>query len=124
MFLPGAARLPPDVPGSKLTAIMQILAKVENDTIRLPAGVHLPDGTSVRVEVDADAEAEAKAAAEAAWVESPEGGGWPKEYFARTFGALEGEPLERPAQGMVGWLLACPEKDWFQAVDSEATDTL
>ncbi len=26
--------------------------------------------------------------------------------------------------GVVDWLLACPEKDWFQPVASESTDTL
>ncbi len=26
--------------------------------------------------------------------------------------------------GLVDWLLACPEKDWFQPVPSESTDTL
>ena len=26
--------------------------------------------------------------------------------------------------GLVDWLLACPEKDWFQPVASESTDTL
>ncbi len=26
--------------------------------------------------------------------------------------------------GLVDWLLACPEKDWFQPLDSESTDTL
>lgn len=29
---------------------MSITATVENDTIKLPEGVHLPDGTAVRVE--------------------------------------------------------------------------
>lgn len=29
---------------------MSITATVENDTIKLPAGVHLPDGTTVKVE--------------------------------------------------------------------------
>jgi hypothetical protein len=29
---------------------MSITAVVENDTIKLPPGVHLPDGTRVRVE--------------------------------------------------------------------------
>ena len=27
-------------------------------------------------------------------------------------------------EGPVDWLLACPEKDWFQPVASESTDTL
>lgn len=27
-------------------------------------------------------------------------------------------------QGLVDWLLACPEKDWFQPVISESTDSL
>ena len=26
--------------------------------------------------------------------------------------------------GLVDWLLACPEKDWFQPVASESTDSL
>lgn len=29
---------------------MSITAKVENDTIKLPPGVHLPDGTEVSIE--------------------------------------------------------------------------
>ena len=29
---------------------MSITATVENDTIKLPAGVHFPDGTPVRIE--------------------------------------------------------------------------
>ena len=29
---------------------MSITATVENDTIKLPAGVHLPDGTTVKIE--------------------------------------------------------------------------
>ncbi len=32
---------------------------------------------------------------------------------------------EPPAnQGLVEWLLACPEKGFFEAIDSESTDTL
>jgi AbrB family looped-hinge helix DNA binding protein len=33
----------------------------------------------------------------------------------------------RPAgnnEGLVDWLLACPEQEWFQAISSESTDTL
>jgi AbrB family looped-hinge helix DNA binding protein len=26
--------------------------------------------------------------------------------------------------GLTAWLLACPEKDWFQPLESESTDTL
>ena len=26
--------------------------------------------------------------------------------------------------GLVDWLLACPEKGWFQEIDSESTDSL
>jgi AbrB family looped-hinge helix DNA binding protein len=29
-----------------------------------------------------------------------------------------------PNEGVVDWLLACPEKDFFVPVDSESTDTL
>ncbi len=32
--------------------------------------------------------------------------------------------LEPDNEGLVDWLLACPEKDWFQPVASESTDTL
>jgi len=32
---------------------------------------------------------------------------------------------ERPAnEGLVDWLLACPEKDFFVPIESESTDTL
>lgn len=27
-------------------------------------------------------------------------------------------------EGLVDWLLSCPEKGWFQPIDSESTDTL
>ncbi len=27
-------------------------------------------------------------------------------------------------KGMVDWLLACPEKDWFEPIPSQSTDTL
>jgi AbrB family looped-hinge helix DNA binding protein len=30
----------------------------------------------------------------------------------------------RPNEGVVDWLLACPEKDFFQSISSESTDTL
>lgn len=31
----------------------------------------------------------------------------------------------RPNEGLVAWLLSCPEKDWFQPADrSETTDDL
>jgi len=30
----------------------------------------------------------------------------------------------RPNVGMVDWLLACPEKDFFTAIESESTDAL
>ena len=26
--------------------------------------------------------------------------------------------------GVANWLLSCPEKDWFQPLESESTDTL
>jgi AbrB family looped-hinge helix DNA binding protein len=29
-----------------------------------------------------------------------------------------------PNQGVVDWLLACPEKDFFVPIESESTDTL
>ena len=30
----------------------------------------------------------------------------------------------RPNEGLVDWLLACPEKDFFVPIASESTDTL
>jgi AbrB family looped-hinge helix DNA binding protein len=30
----------------------------------------------------------------------------------------------RPNEGLVDWLLSCPEKDFFVAIESESTDTL
>lgn len=30
----------------------------------------------------------------------------------------------RPNEGVVDWLLACPEKDFFIPIESESTDTL
>ena len=31
---------------------------------------------------------------------------------------------DRPNEGAIDWLLACPEKGFFAPVDSESTDTL
>ena len=64
---------------------MSITVTVENDMIRLPADVHLPDGTQVRLEPIAPSQFSR---------------GWPAGYFARTAGMLAGERLERPDQGM------------------------
>lgn len=30
----------------------------------------------------------------------------------------------RPNEGLVDWLLACPEKDFFTPIESESTETL
>jgi len=32
--------------------------------------------------------------------------------------------LPQPNEGVVGWLLSCPEKGFFVPIDSESTDTL
>ena len=61
---------------------MSITATVKNDAVKLPAGVHLPDGTQVRLETISTGQA---------------GSGWPPSYFARTAGALANEIFERPA---------------------------
>ena len=61
---------------------MSITAIVEKDTIKLPDGIHVPDGTRVRLDIATDGASE-----------------WPANYFERTAGALAGEPLERAAQG-------------------------
>ncbi|HUS36997.1 MAG TPA: AbrB/MazE/SpoVT family DNA-binding domain-containing protein [Verrucomicrobiae bacterium] len=31
---------------------------------------------------------------------------------------------EAPNKGLADWLLSCPVKDYFQAIDSESTDSL
>jgi AbrB family looped-hinge helix DNA binding protein len=36
---------------------------------------------------------------------------------------LKKQPVADNA-GLVDWLLACPEKDWFRPIESESTDTL
>lgn len=36
---------------------------------------------------------------------------------------LKREPVPDNA-GLVDWLLACPDKDWFQPIASESTNTL
>ena len=59
---------------------MQISASVQGDIIKLPAGVHLPDGTPVCVVVD----------------EVP--GSLPPDYFKRVPGAVAGDPFKRPEQ--------------------------
>ncbi len=63
---------------------MSITAIVENDIIRLPVGIHLPNGTAVRLDIDDAGESASQ---------------WPAGYFERTSGALAGQPMERPAQG-------------------------
>lgn len=62
---------------------MSITATVENDAVKLPMGIHLPNGTQVRLETIAT---------------SHPGSGWPPGYFERTAGVLAGEPFERPAE--------------------------
>lgn len=32
--------------------------------------------------------------------------------------------VDQESKGMVDWLLACPEKDWFEPIPSQATNTL
>lgn len=71
---------------------MSITATVENDVIKLPEGIHLPDGTQVRLE---------------AVVAGQAGSGWPSGYFKRTAGVLAGERLERPAEDAPE-----PRQDW------------
>ena len=61
---------------------MSITATVKNDAVKLPAGIHLPDGTQVRLETIATGQP---------------GNGWPPDYFERTAGVLAGERFERPA---------------------------
>ena len=79
---------------------MSITATVENDMIRLPADVHLPDGTQVRLEPIPPSQPCQE---------------WPAGYFARTAGMLTGECLERPEQGSVE-----RREDWRNGVDLAA----
>ncbi len=71
---------------------VSIQAVVENDLLRLPSGVHLPDGTWVRIEVLPP-------------FEGPSG--WPVGYFQETVGRFEGERFDRLSQGelpqIVSW---------------------
>jgi hypothetical protein len=62
---------------------MSITAVVEKDTIKLPPGIHLPDGTKVVLDLP-----------DAVRVSTH----WPAGYFERTAGALAGEVFERPPQ--------------------------
>ena len=61
---------------------MSITAIVQKDMVVLPPGVHLPDGTRVRLEP----------------VPSEPCTSWPRNYFEETAGVLSGERFERPAQ--------------------------
>jgi hypothetical protein len=67
-----------------MLCIVSIQAVVENDLVRLPSGVHLPDGTRVRLEVLPP-------------FMGPSG--WPDGYFQETAGQFETERLDRPSQG-------------------------
>ena len=50
-----------------------------------------------------------------------------QEFEVERIDAGEYRLIRRPMgtnRGLVAWLLACPEKGFFQAVESESTDTL
>lgn len=49
-----------------------------------------------------------------------------QEFEVERLGAEEYRLLRisPPNEGLVDWLLACPRKGYFVAVDSESTDTL
>lgn len=32
--------------------------------------------------------------------------------------------IAEPKVGLMTWLLSCPDKDWFQPIPSESTDTI
>ena len=66
----------------RYTFAVNITSTVENNTIKLPDCIHLPDGTRVRLEIATGGATQ-----------------WPADYFERTAGALAGEPMERPVQG-------------------------
>jgi len=44
--------------------------------------------------------------------------------FEAGLGALTQQPSGLSNEGLVDWLLACPQKGYFAATDSESTDTL
>ena len=71
-------------PYQSMVWVVSIQAVVENDLVRLPSGVHLPDGTRVRLEVLPPFEGHS---------------GWPDGYFQETAGRFEGERFDRPSQG-------------------------
>jgi hypothetical protein len=64
---------------------MSITAVVEKDTIKLPPGIHLPDGTKVILDLPDSNRVPTQ---------------WPAGYFERTAGTLAGEAFERPAQDL------------------------
>jgi len=66
---------------------MSITAIVENDTIKLPPNVHLPDGTKVNIEPALETEAGRVTDAL----------GYPAGYFEATAGCFADEPLDRPS---------------------------
>ncbi len=47
---------------------MSITAVVENDSIKLPPGVHVPDGTKVEITVPESAAAESKSSGTPSWM--------------------------------------------------------
>jgi hypothetical protein len=63
---------------------MSITAIVEHDMVKLPAGIHVPDGTPVRLDL---LELSSRQ--------------WPADYFERTAGSMANEPMSRPTQGEV-----------------------
>ncbi len=72
---------------------MSITATVENDTIKLPDGVHLPDGTKVIVELSDDQNPTlAERLAQFVGV----AGGLPKDLAANHDHYLHGTPKRNP----------------------------
>jgi AbrB family looped-hinge helix DNA binding protein len=50
-----------------------------------------------------------------------------QEFDVERVGCGEYRLIRRPpspGEGLVDWLLACPEKEFFVPIDSESTDTL
>lgn len=48
----------------------------------------------------------------------------PTDYSGQTREALASGRPAHPNEGVVDWLLACPEKDFFVPIQSESTDTV
>jgi predicted DNA-binding antitoxin AbrB/MazE fold protein len=92
-----------------------IIAIYDQGVFRPLVPLVLPEGTRVHLHVEEQTEREPGGQA-IAHIRSPR--------LVHPEQAAEFVMESEANKGLVDWLLACPEKDWFQALPSESTDTL